>query len=155
MNRNSETFIHSFIHSFSFIHSNLVPKLNKATCIKVKLRARCPSIFSSVAIELNVPRDDFSCAIELTFVILGHGFKKSRFSPLWYLCAWDTRYLHTWVLLRLCIIFTIGESPRVCSVAIELHLQDGQRKLCGFLRSNCFAQEGQRALRLCSHGACF
>ena len=25
-----------------------------------------------------------------------------------------TGYLHTWMVLRLCIIFTIGESPRVC-----------------------------------------
>ena len=34
--------------------------------------------FSSIAIELNVPRDDFSSvAIELTFVTLRHGFKKA------------------------------------------------------------------------------
>ena len=50
------------------------------------IRARCPSIFSSIAIELNVPRDDFSSissiVIELTFVTLGYGFKKSRFNPL-------------------------------------------------------------------------
>ena len=55
---------------------------------------------------------------------LGTWFKKGRFSPLWYLCAWDkdffpfdyiTRYLHTWVVLRLCIILIIGESPKVCS----------------------------------------
>ena len=43
-----------------------------------QLRARCPSIFSSIAIELNVPRDDFCLiAVELTFVTLGHGFKKA------------------------------------------------------------------------------
>ena len=36
------------------------------------LRACCPSIFSSV-----VPRDDFSLAIELTFVTFGHGFIKA------------------------------------------------------------------------------
>ena len=43
------------------------------------LRARCPSIFSSIATELNVPHDDFSLtAIELTFVVLGHGFKNAR-----------------------------------------------------------------------------
>ena len=51
-------------------------------------------ILSSIAIELNVPPDGFSSiAIELTFVILGHGLKKSRFSPLWYLCAWDKDFL--------------------------------------------------------------
>ena len=33
--------------------------------------------FGSIATDLNVPRDDFSSlAIELTFVTLGHGFKK-------------------------------------------------------------------------------
>ena len=88
------------------------------------LRARCPSIFSSIAIELNVPRDAFSSiAIELTFVILGHGFKKSRFSPLWYLCAWDKDFSSPLTSLDICIprwcyccvIFIIGESPRVCS----------------------------------------
>ena len=43
------------------------------------LRVRCPSIFSSIVIELSVPRDNFSSiAIELTFVILGYGFKKSK-----------------------------------------------------------------------------
>ena len=38
------------------------------------LMARCPSIFSSIAIGLNVPRDD---VIELTFVNLGYGFEKA------------------------------------------------------------------------------
>ena len=43
------------------------------------LRAHCPSIFSSIAIKLNIPRDDFSSiAIELTFVSLGHGFKNDQ-----------------------------------------------------------------------------
>ena len=42
------------------------------------LWARCPSICSSIAIELNVPRDEFSLTvIELTFVTLGRGFKKA------------------------------------------------------------------------------
>ena len=42
------------------------------------LRARCPPIFSSIAIELNVPCNEFSSiAIELTFVILIRGFKKA------------------------------------------------------------------------------
>ena len=40
--------------------------------------------FSSIAIELNVPRDELSSiAIEPTVsVVLRRGFKKSRFSPL-------------------------------------------------------------------------
>ena len=38
---------------------------------------QCPSIFSSLAIELNVPRDESSSlAIELTFVTLRRDFKK-------------------------------------------------------------------------------
>ena len=40
------------------------------------------------------------------FVRLGQGFFKSDYI---------TRYLHTWVVLRLCIVFTMGEIPRVCS----------------------------------------
>ena len=77
-----------------------------------------------IAIELNVPREDISSiAIELTFFILGHGFKKAG-SVLYaivrprqgrFKSEYITRYLHTWVVLRLCIIFTIGEGPRVCS----------------------------------------
>ena len=42
----------------------------------------------------------------MIFVRLGQGHFK---------CDYITRYLHTWVVLWLCIIFTIGESPRVCS----------------------------------------
>ena len=45
----------------------------------LSLKARCPSISSSIAIELHVPRDKFgSIAIELTFsVSLRRGFKKA------------------------------------------------------------------------------
>ena len=53
----------------------------------MQLRARCPSMFSSIAIELNVPRDDLSSiAIEITFVTLGHGLKKAD-SVLFDICA--------------------------------------------------------------------
>ena len=61
---------------------------------------------SLISIELNILRDDLS-----TFVILGYGFKKAL-----YICAPGTRtfksdyiirYLHTWVVLRLCIVFKI------------------------------------------------
>ena len=46
---------------------------------------------SQGAIELNVLRDAFSSiAIELTFVILGHGFKKAG-SVLYDICAPGTR----------------------------------------------------------------
>ena len=74
--------------------------------------ARCASIFSSIASELNVPRDDLILiAIELLspwdavlkkpvqfsliFVRLGQELFKSD-------CI--TRYLHNWVVL--CIVFT-------------------------------------------------
>ena len=47
--------------------------------------------FSSITIELNVPRDDFSLiAIELTFVVFGHGFKNAG-SILYDICAPGTR----------------------------------------------------------------
>ena len=49
--------------------------------------SRVRSIFSSIAIKLNVRPDDFSSiAIKLTFVILGHGFKKAD-SVLYDICA--------------------------------------------------------------------
>ena len=48
-------------------------------------------MLSSIAIELNVPRDDFSSiTIELTFVTLWHGFKKAG-SVLFDICAPGTR----------------------------------------------------------------
>ena len=57
------------------------------------LRVRCPSIISLIVIELSRPPDDFSSiAIELTFVILGHGFKKTG-SVLYDICAPGTRTL--------------------------------------------------------------
>ena len=67
------------------------------------LRARCPSIFSSIAIKLNVPRDDFLSSWDMVlkkpvqssmiFVRLGQVLFKSDYI---------TRYLHTWAALRLC-----------------------------------------------------
>ena len=59
------------------------------------------------------------------FVTFGHGFKKAG-SVLFDICVPGTRqglsksdyiirYLHNWVVLWLCIVFTLGESPRVCS----------------------------------------
>ena len=88
----------------------------------LSLRARCPSSFSSIAIELNVPRDEFSSiAIELTFsVALRRGFKKagsvlSDIGDSWLKSDYISLYLHNWAVLRLCIVFTIGESPRVSS----------------------------------------
>ena len=48
------------LNSHWYVYKNIVWNL------PWRLRARCPSIFSSIAIELNVPRDDFSSiAIEL------------------------------------------------------------------------------------------
>ena len=88
------------------MHSSLYSCKIKA----MRIRARCPSIFSSIAIELNVPRDDLSSiAIDkllspwdtvlkklvqsfLTFVRLGQGLFKSDYI---------TRYLHNWVVLQL------------------------------------------------------
>ena len=30
-------------------------------------------------------------------------------------CDFISLYLHTWAVLRLCIVFSVDESPRVCS----------------------------------------
>ena len=57
------------------------------------LRARCPSI-SSIAIELHVPRDDFSSiAIELIFVTLRHDFEKAGSVLFDIGFAWDNDFL--------------------------------------------------------------
>ena len=48
----------------------------------------------------------------MIFVRLGQGLFKFDYI---------TRYLHTWVVLRLCIIFTIGESPRFCAKYCHLY----------------------------------
>ena len=46
---------------------------------------------SKGALSVNVPRDDFSLiAIELTFVVLGHGFENAG-SVLYDICAPRTR----------------------------------------------------------------
>ena len=65
-------------------------------------------MFSSIVTELNVPRDDFNLiAIELTFVVLGHGFKNAGsvlyYIYLWYLCAWDKDVLSSITSLDICI----------------------------------------------------
>ena len=66
------------IVSFPFLDGDVSPLYLLRVYIS-QLRACCPSILvRSIAIELSVPRDDFSSiAIELTCVILRHGFKKS------------------------------------------------------------------------------
>ena len=99
----------------------------------MKFRARCPSIFSLIAIELNVPRDDFSSSDRTNFCHLGTRFQKSRFSPLWYLCAYGqgrfkSEYIML-VVLQLCLIFTIGESPCVCSKYITFYWFEAGQKL--------------------------
>ena len=78
-----------------------------------------------LAVELNVPRDAFSSiAIEPTAsVALRRGFEKKVQSSLIsvtpgtriFKCDYISLYLHNWAVLRLCRVFSIGESPRVCS----------------------------------------
>ena len=82
----------------------------------LSLRARCPSFLESKCTY----DESSSIAIELTFcVALRRGFKKvdSVLSDIG--DSWDSvyisLYLHNWAVLRLCIVFTIGDSPRVCS----------------------------------------
>ena len=48
--------------------------------------SKCALSVNLIAIELNVPCDDLSSAIELTCVTLGHGFKKAG-SVLIDICA--------------------------------------------------------------------
>ena len=49
-----------FFFSDGSVLCKCVRKKNIIMFFNQFLRARCPSIFSSIAIELNVPRDDFS-----------------------------------------------------------------------------------------------
>ena len=64
------------------------------------IRARCPSI-----LELNVPRVDFSSiAIELTFVTLGHGFKKAGSVLFDIGDVWDKDFINPITSVCICII---------------------------------------------------
>ena len=58
-----------------------------------------------------------SIEIELTFsVALSAALKKPVQSFLISVTPdYISLYLHNWAVLRLCIVFTIGESPPVCS----------------------------------------
>ena len=76
------------------------------------LRAHCPLIFSSIAIEPTVS------------VALRRGLKKKPVQSFLisvtpgtriFKCDYISLYLHNWAVLRLCIVFSIGEMPRVCS----------------------------------------
>ena len=67
-----------------------------------KVRARCLSIFSPIAIELNVERDDVS-SIELTFFNLGHGFKKAGSVLLDIGDAWNKDFVNPITSVRICI----------------------------------------------------
>ena len=60
--------------------------------------------FCSIAIELSVPHDDvISIAIKITFVNLGHGFKKAG-SVLFYIGdAWNKHFL---IPITVCICIT-------------------------------------------------
>ena len=59
------------------------------------LWARCPSICSSIVIELNVPRVEFtSIVIELSFVTLGRGFKNDGSVLFDIGDAWDKNVLN-------------------------------------------------------------
>ena len=82
-------------------------------------------------------------------------------------CDYISLYLHNWAVLRLCIVFLIGESPRVCSkyshwyyllliwggakvssIAIELLLQDQKRKFWRFFFFFLFFAHGGQPLLL-------
>ena len=74
-------------------------------------------MFSSIAIELNVPCDEFSSiAIEPIIVSLGRGFKKPVQSFLMsvtpgtrsFKSDYISLYLHNLVVLRLCIVYGEG-----------------------------------------------
>ena len=80
--------------------------------------ARCPSIFSSIAIELNVPRDEFRLFSPWGAVLkrlVQSSLISVALETMFFKSDYIKRYLHNWVVLRLCIVFTIGESLRVCS----------------------------------------
>ena len=66
------------------------------TCI---LRERCPSLFSSIAIELNVPRDEFS-SMSIT---LGRGFKRAGSVFFDIDDAWENDFLNPSTSVHICI----------------------------------------------------
>ena len=83
--------------------------LRKGSLKMLNLRARCPSILN---LNSNFPRDDF--AIELTFVTLGHGFKKAG-SVLFDICAPGTRITSLDICITGWCYGCVSSCPRVCS----------------------------------------
>ena len=72
--------------------------------VYAQLRTRCRSVLSSIAIELNVPHDEFSSiAIELTFVTLGLGFKKVGSVFLDILESWDKDFSNPITTVYICV----------------------------------------------------
>ena len=70
----------------------------------MSLRAHCPSIFSSIAIELSVPCDEFTpIAIELAFVTSGRGFKKVGSVFLDMGDSWGKDFLNPITSVYICI----------------------------------------------------
>ena len=115
-------------------------------------------VFSSIAIEPTVSvalRRGFKKPVQSSLISVTPGTRTLK-------CDYISLYLHNWAAIRLCIVFSIGESPRVCSkyshwyyllltwggakvssIAIELLLQGQKRKSCRFF---FFAHGGQPLL---------
>ena len=130
-------YISLYLHNWAVLRLCIVFSIGESPCVCSKYLSRCNRIpfeskgalsvnFSSIAIELNVPSDEFSSiAIRPTVsVALRRGFKKKTVQSSLILVTPETRifkcdhislYLHNWAVLRFCIVFSIGESPRVCS----------------------------------------
>ena len=129
-------YISQYLHNWAVLRLCIVFSIGESPRVCFKYLSRCDRIpfeskgalsvnFSLIAIELNVPRDEFSSiAIEPNVsVALRRGLKKPVQSSLIsvapetriFKCDYISLYLHNWAVLRLCIVFSIGESPRVCS----------------------------------------
>ena len=89
--------------------------------------ARCPWIFFSIAIVLNVPRDEFSSIFSIgeSHVLAPNIVSDITF--YWFEAGQKLVQSRSNYLSSIAIYFS--------SIAIELLLQDGQRKFCGFFSS--------------------
>ena len=109
-------YISLYLHNWAVLQLCIVFSIGESPRVCAKYLSRCDRIpfeskgalsvnFSSIAIELKVPRDEFSSiAIEPTVsVALRRGFKKSRFNPLWYRWLLGQGFLNAITSVYICI----------------------------------------------------
>ena len=109
-------YISLYLHNWAVLRLCIVFSIGESPRVCSKYLSRCNRIpfeskgalsvnFSSIAIELNVPSDEFSSIANrpTVSVALRRGFKKKRFSPLWYRWLLRQGFLNVITSVYICI----------------------------------------------------